>query len=84
MISLLTVEEVATQLRVRPRTVYELCNARTLPHHRVGQGRGMIRITQPDLDHYFQQGRVEPKRFRELLPPLVPRESRGRSRRANT
>jgi hypothetical protein len=32
--------------------VYALCKAGTLPHHRLGQGRGTIRIDRQDLLAY--------------------------------
>lgn len=56
---LMTVVEAADLLSVSPRTVYALCAAGRLPHHRVGLGRGTIRLKPTALDRFLHQGLVE-------------------------
>jgi len=55
----LTVIQAAKAARVGKRTIYKLCEEGRLPHHRVGTGRGTIRIKRHDLDRYLEQNRVE-------------------------
>lgn len=45
----LTVQEAAARLKVSPDTVYDLCASKKLAHHRIGGGRGSIRINPADL-----------------------------------
>jgi excisionase family DNA binding protein len=40
----LSVKQVARKLNVSPSLVYALCAAGRLAHHRIGLGRGVIRI----------------------------------------
>jgi excisionase family DNA binding protein len=51
---MLTVAEAAERLMVSPSTVYDLCTARRLEHHRVGLGRGKILISEPALEKYLK------------------------------
>jgi excisionase family DNA binding protein len=51
---LLTVREVAQRLRVRPVTVYRLCERSELAHIRVSNA---IRIRREDLDQYVARRR---------------------------
>jgi excisionase family DNA binding protein len=55
----MTATEAAKLLEVSVATVYELCAAGRLAHHRIGLGRGVIRIDRPDLDAYLASSRVE-------------------------
>ena len=55
----LTVVQAATLAGVGKRTIYKLCEDGRLPHHRVGTGRGTIRVKRDDLDRYLEQNRVE-------------------------
>jgi excisionase family DNA binding protein len=55
----LTVVQAAALAGVGKRTIYKLCEDGRLPHHRVGTGRGTIRIKRRDLDRYLEQNRVE-------------------------
>jgi len=50
---MLTVNEAATRLNVSARTVRNLINSGTLPHHRIGVGRGVIRISEAALEKYL-------------------------------
>ncbi|MEK6233190.1 MAG: helix-turn-helix domain-containing protein [Planctomycetales bacterium] len=47
-----TVPEVAAQLRLSDRAIYDLCRAGKLRHLRLGAGKGSIRVSQEDLDAY--------------------------------
>jgi excisionase family DNA binding protein len=55
----MTVREVAEKLQVAKTTVYDLCAKGLLAHHRVGIGRGTIRIVESDLQAYLDSCRVE-------------------------
>jgi excisionase family DNA binding protein len=59
--SVLTVKEVAEQLKVSPGCVYQLVAERKLGHVRVGCGRGAIRVPESDLQVFLTQSKVEPK-----------------------
>jgi excisionase family DNA binding protein len=56
----MTVAEAARILEVTTGVVYDLCAKRLIGHHRVGAGRGQIRLTQADIDEYIARRRVEP------------------------
>ena len=56
---LLTTEEVATHLSVSRSLVYELVVKGKLPHHRVGVGRGTIRISEDDVAEFLRSCRRE-------------------------
>ena len=49
---LLTAQQVAQILNVRPSTVYALCRRRELPHVRVAEGsrRALIRFRADDIE----------------------------------
>ena len=49
-----TVKEVANQLNVALTTVYALINAGQLKCYRIGNGRGVIRISESSLEEYLQ------------------------------
>jgi excisionase family DNA binding protein len=53
MSPLLTVHEAAELLRLSDAAVYALCKSGELPHHRLGKGRGAIRIGEADLLAYL-------------------------------
>lgn len=59
--SVLTVKEVAEQLKVSPGCVYQLVAERKLGHVRVGCGRGAIRVPESDLQAFLTSSKVEPK-----------------------
>lgn len=56
---MLTVHEVAKRLTCSPALVYALCARGRLPHHRLGVGRGTIRITEEALEQFLEETRVE-------------------------
>ncbi|WP_407652641.1 helix-turn-helix domain-containing protein [Aporhodopirellula aestuarii] len=55
--SVLTVEQVASQLRVSRSLVYSLIEAGKLKCHRIGIGRGTIRLSQADLESFLRNCR---------------------------
>ena len=59
MTMLLTVREVARRLNVNRSTVYELVSNGRLSCHRVGLGRGTIRVSADDLDRYLESCRSQ-------------------------
>ena len=79
-VSLLTVSEAARLLRLSAAAVYALCKTGELPHHRLGSGRGAIRISRADVLAYLdrtKQGAADaagcppppPAGGKPLLPP---------------
>ena len=55
----LTVGQVAVFLNVGENTVYRLCKNGDIVHHRIGSGRGTIRITRENLRQYLSRRQVE-------------------------
>jgi excisionase family DNA binding protein len=53
-----TVKEVAEKLRVSQATVYNAVESGDLPHHRIGQGRWTIGITEEQLHEVLARTRV--------------------------
>src|SRR5215510_3403815 len=56
---MLSVQEVAEQLRCSQALVYGLCAKGRLPHYRIGMGRGAIRILDEDLAAFLECCRSE-------------------------
>lgn len=56
---LFTVKEVASRLKMSESLVYQLVEQGRLACHRVGQGRGRIRISEEDLAEYLAGCRQE-------------------------
>jgi excisionase family DNA binding protein len=57
---MLTVKEVASKLRVSATCVYQLVESGKLACHRIGLGRGAIRIAEGDLASFVEGCRQEP------------------------
>ena len=57
---LMTVKEVARRLRVSASLVYQLVDSGKLGCHRIGNGRGAIRICPEDVTNYLQACREDP------------------------
>ena len=57
----LSVGDVAERLSVSPSCVYQLIESGRLAHHRIGVGRGAIRVSQEDLYDYLSACRRERK-----------------------
>lgn len=66
---LLTVREAARRLNLSPSTVYELINRGKLMCHRVGCGRGVLRISEDDLESYLASCLSQPV----AKPSVAPR-----------
>jgi excisionase family DNA binding protein len=69
---MLTVKQVAQRLGISRQMVYALCESGELSHHRIGKGRGCIRITEQDLADYVSQKRVAAIRERKKAPAPEP------------
>jgi excisionase family DNA binding protein len=52
----LTVVEAAGAMKVSKDAVYDLCDSGRLRHHRIGSGRGTIRIMPKDIDDLRRAG----------------------------
>jgi len=87
---LITVEQAAKLLTVSRQTVYTLLNTGRIAYHRLGFGRGSIRLRRADLDEFIDDRRVEkaqPEAPRqpppqEKLPPVAAyRHLRPKARR---
>ena len=52
--NLLTVTEVAAELRVSKGTVYEMCKTGNLPSIRVGMNKGSVRIPRDALEKWLR------------------------------
>ena len=55
-----TVKETAEKLNVSETTVYGLVARGSLASHRIGVGRGTVRITQQAIDRYLTDCRETP------------------------
>lgn len=64
---MLSVKQVARQLAVSSKTVYLLISQGLLKCHRIGSGRGTIRVSRQQLDEYLARSETT----REL-PRTVP------------
>lgn len=55
---MLRVADVAERLNVSVQCVYQLIESGKLAVHRIGVGRGAIRVSEPDLERFLQASRV--------------------------
>ncbi len=55
---MLTVKQTAERLNVSQNTIYSLISNGKIPCHRIGLGRGAIRIAEADLAEFLQQSLV--------------------------
>jgi excisionase family DNA binding protein len=67
---MLTVREVAAQLRVSATCVYQLIEADKIACHRIGLGRGAIRVAESDLTAFVDGCRREPSERHEASRPV--------------
>lgn len=72
----LTVGEAAKYLRVSEGAIRELCNSGKLTHHRIGAGRGTIRIQREELKTY-QAPHIARTPKEKLLEERIDRLRRG-------
>ena len=56
---LMTVKEVAFRLSVCPAVVYRLIDANKLEAHRIGLGRGTLRISEEQLLAFLNESKVD-------------------------
>lgn len=70
VVKYLTVSDVARRLQFNPATVYRLVDSGRLPHHRVGNGRGAIRISEDDLALYLASCRFQESRTTAKAPTV--------------
>jgi excisionase family DNA binding protein len=68
-----TVEEIAQLLKISRSNVYQLTERGKLAAHRIGIGRGTIRVAKSDLDAYLQSVRYQ--------VPVLPSNNRSRATR---
>ena len=66
---MLTVREVAERLGIGESTVYQLVACGRLGSHRLGLGRGTIRITSEDVDAYLDSCRHHVSEDDDEEPP---------------
>ena len=64
----LTVRDVANRLQLSESLVYRLIEQGKLPCHRVGTGRGVIRVSEADLDGYLATCRQESRQSTPARP----------------
>lgn len=55
----LTVKQAAERLQISDKTIYQLCAAGRVAHHRIGTGRGTIRISEHDLAAFVADCKVD-------------------------
>src|SRR5262245_66331130 len=88
VLALLTAEQVAELLHIRPRSVRGL----GIPAVRVGRGRGVLRYREQDVESYVSlrveyqglggnHGRRIPKRARQVGLSVLPSRERSEERR---
>jgi len=69
---MLRVREVAERLHVGATCVYQLIEKRKLACHRIGVGRGAIRVSESDLNSYLERCRNPgtETNHRQTRPPV--------------
>lgn len=67
--SVLTVEQAASRLKVSRSLVYSLIEAGKLTCHRIGIGRGTIRLSSTDLETFLKTCRTSESPPPADLPP---------------
>lgn len=58
---LLTVKDVAQRLKISVSCVYQLVETGKLSHHRIGLGRGAIRVSEADVAEFLRSCRSRSK-----------------------
>ncbi len=72
--TLLKVSQVASRLNCSASTVYALVEGKKLGCHRIGNGRGAIRVSEDDLQTFLDGNHVAPpSRGGDVIPPPRPR-----------
>ncbi len=73
---LLTVAVVAQRLVVSQSLVYQLIESGRLGHHRIGTGRGTIRVSESDLESYLSECHADAQEISDAQPKPRPRKAR--------
>ena len=73
---MMTIKEAAERLSVSEKTIRNLLKSGRLGHHRIGAGRGVIRISEEALDRHLAECEV-----RETDSPTTPRRRERRKLR---
>ena len=68
MTTMMTIKDAAERLHVSEKTVRNLLKAGRIAHHRIGAGRGVVRITAEALDRYLAECEVK-ERDSSSTPP---------------
>lgn len=68
---MLSVRDVARKLNCSAGCIYRLVSVGSLPHVRIGVGRGVIRIREEDFDAYVALKRKGQLRSLEYAPPRI-------------
>ena len=55
---MMTVKQAAERLNVSEKTVRNMVKCGKLPHHRIGAGRGVIRISEHALEQHLAESEV--------------------------
>jgi excisionase family DNA binding protein len=67
---LLTIRDVAQRLTIAPSTAYALIQSGKIVGHRIGVGRGAIRVDEEDLETFLESCRSSPRPApRRKAPP---------------
>lgn len=67
---MLTIKQVAAQLKISTNSVYQAVQKGQIPSHRFGSGRGTIRISEEDLAIYVDSCRQEQRTVEPRPKPL--------------
>jgi excisionase family DNA binding protein len=73
---MMTIKVAAERLSVSEKTIRNLVKSGRLGHHRIGAGRGVIRISEESLDRHLAECEV-----RENDSPTTPRRTERRKLR---
>jgi excisionase family DNA binding protein len=65
------VRQAADRLEVSVGTIYGLVSSGKLKHYRIGNGRGVVRITEEHIAEYLEN--AQPKTLQLPVPPALPR-----------
>ncbi len=72
--NLLTVSEVAAELRLAKTTIYEMCRTDQIPNVRIGTNGGTIRIPREALDIWLAERLALATSDHPRYSPQLPRQ----------
>ena len=67
---LLTVKQVAERLVVSNAIIYRLIDSGKLAAHRIGMGRGTLRVTEEQLNQFLDENKVQQRQRPERKKTL--------------